>query len=279
MNLYSINTGYFKLDGGAMFGVVPKSIWQKLNTPDENNMCNWAMRCLLIEDGKRLILVDNGMGNKQDSKFFSYYFLNGEDSLEKSLAKYGFEKNDITDVFLTHLHFDHCGGSIEKENDDLIPAFKNATYWSNESHWQWATEPNDREKASFLKENILPIKQSGQLQFIEVSDGIAFTENIKVRFMFGHTEAMMLPEINYKSKTIVYMADLLPSVAHIPVPYVMAYDTRPLETLKEKKAFLTEAQGNDYILFFEHDAVNECCTLQLTEKGIRTKNIFKLSDI
>ena len=279
MNLYSINTGYFKLDGGAMFGVVPKSIWQKLNTPDENNMCNWAMRCLLIEDGKRLILVDNGMGNKQDEKFFSYYFLNGEDSLEKSLAKYGFEKNDITDVFLTHLHFDHCGGSIEKENDDLIPAFKNATYWSNESHWQWATEPNDREKASFLKENILPIKQSGQLQFIEVSDGIAFTENIKVRFMFGHTEAMMLPEINYKSKTIVYMADLLPSVAHIPVPYVMAYDTRPLETLKEKKAFLTEAQGNDYILFFEHDAVNECCTLQLTEKGIRTKNIFKLSDI
>ena len=279
MNLYSINTGYFKLDGGAMFGVVPKSIWQKLNTPDENNMCNWAMRCLLIEDGKRLILVDNGMGNKQDSKFFSYYFLNGEDSLEKSLAKYGFEKNDITDVFLTHLHFDHCGGSIEKENDDLIPAFKNATYWSNESHWQWATEPNDREKASFLKENILPIKQSGQLQFIEVSDGIAFTENIKVRFMFGHTEAMMLPQINYKSKTIVYMADLLPSVAHIPVPYVMAYDTRPLETLKEKKAFLTEAQGNDYILFFEHDAVNECCTLQLTEKGIRTKNIFKLNDI
>jgi len=279
MNLYSINTGYFKLDGGAMFGVVPKSIWQKLNTPDENNMCNWAMRCLLIEDGKRLILVDNGMGNKQDEKFFSYYFLNGEDSLEKSLAKYGFEKNDITDVFLTHLHFDHCGGSIEKENDDLIPAFKNATYWSNESHWQWATEPNDREKASFLKENILPIKQSGQLQFIEVSDGIAFTENIKVRFMFGHTEAMMLPQINYKSKTIVYMADLLPSIAHIPVPYVMAYDTRPLETLKEKIAFLTEAQENDYILFFEHDAVNECCTLQLTEKGIRTKNIFKLSDI
>ena len=202
MNLYSINTGYFKLDGGAMFGVVPKSIWQKLNAPDGNNMCNWAMRCLLIENGKRLILVDNGMGNKQDSKFFSYYFLNGEDSLEKSLAKYGFQKDDITDVFLTHLHFDHCGGSIEKQNDALVPAFKNAIYWSNESHWQWATQPNDREKASFLKENILPIRQSGQLQFIEVSDGIAFDENIKVRFMFGHTEAMMLPQINYNGKVV-----------------------------------------------------------------------------
>ena len=279
MNLYSINTGYFKLDGGAMFGVVPKSIWEKLNVPDENNMCNWAMRCLLIEDGKRLILVDNGMGNKQDAKFFSYYFLNGEDSLEQSLAKHGFQKSDITDVFLTHLHFDHCGGSIEKEDDHLVPAFKNATYWSNESHWQWAIEPNDREKASFLKENILPIKQSGQLKFIEVNDGIAFNENIKVRFMFGHTEAMMLPQINYRNKIIVYMADLLPSIAHIPVAYVMAYDTRPLETLKEKKAFLSEAQQNDYILFFEHDAINECCDLQLTDRGIRSKDNFKLADI
>jgi len=279
MNLYSINTGYFKLDGGAMFGVVPKSMWQKLNNPDENNMCNWAMRCLLIEDGKRLILVDNGMGNKQDAKFFSYYFLNGEDSLEKSLAKHGFQKSDITDVFLTHLHFDHCGGSIQKENGNLVPAFQNAIYWCNESHWQWATNPNDREKASFLKENILPIKQSGQLRFIEVNDGIAFNENIKVRFMFGHTEAMMLPQINYKDKTIVYMADLLPSIAHIPVSYVMAYDTRPLETLREKKAFLSEGQQNDYILFFEHDAVHECCTLQLTEKGIRSKDIFKLTDM
>ena len=279
MNLYSINTGYFKLDGGAMFGVVPKSIWQKLNTPDGNNMCNWAMRCLLIEDGNRLILVDNGMGNKQDEKFFSYYFLNGEDSLEKSLAKYGFQKKDITDVFLTHLHFDHCGGSIEKENGELVSAFKNAIYWSNESHWQWAIEPNDREKASFLKENILPIEQSGQLKFIDVNDGITFNENIKVRFMFGHTEAMMLPQINYKGTTIVYMADLLPSIAHIPVPYVMAYDTRPLETLKEKKAFLAEAQQNDYIFFFEHDAFNECCTLQITEKGIRSKDVFKVTDI
>jgi glyoxylase-like metal-dependent hydrolase (beta-lactamase superfamily II) len=279
MNLYSINTGYFKLDGGAMFGVVPKSIWQKLNQPDENNMCNWAMRCLLIEDGKRLILIDNGMGNKQDAKFFSYYYLHGEDTLEKSLAKHGFEKSDITDVFLTHLHFDHCGGSIEKNGDALVTAFKNAIYWSNKNHWQWATEPNDREKASFLKENILPIKQSGQLQFIEVRDGIAFNDTIKIRFMFGHTEAMMLPQITYKNKTVVYMADLLPSIAHIPVPYVMGYDTRPLETLKEKKAFLIEAQQNDFVLFFEHDAINECCTLQVTEKGIRSKDIFTLADI
>lgn len=279
MNLYSINAGHFKLDGGAMFGVVPKSIWQKLNTPDENNMCRWAMRCLLIEDGNRLILVDNGMGNKQDEKFFGHYSIHGDDTLERSLAKYGFNKSDITDVFLTHLHFDHCGGSIEKENETLIPAFKNATYWTNENHWLWATEPNDREKASFLKENILPIKKSGQLKFIKVSDRISFNEEIKVRFMYGHTEAMMLLQINYKDKTIIYMADLLPSVAHIPLPYVMAYDTRPLETLKEKKAFLNEAQQNNYILFFEHDAEHECCTLQLTDKGIRSKDVFRLSDI
>ncbi len=279
MNLYAINAGHFKLDGGAMFGVVPKSMWQKLNTPDENNMCSWAMRCLLIEDGNRLILVDNGMGNKQDAKFFGHYFLHGDDTLERSLAKHGFNKADITDVFLTHLHFDHCGGSIQKENETFVPAFRNAIYWSNENHWQWATEPNDREKASFLIENILPIKESGQLKFIKVSDYISFNEEIKVRFMYGHTEAMMLPQINYKDKTIIYMADLLPSAAHIPLPYVMAYDTRPLETLKEKKAFLNEAQQNDYILFFEHDAKLECCTLQLTDRGIRSKEVFRLCDI
>ena len=279
MKLYSINAGHFKLDGGAMFGVVPKSMWQKLNPPDENNMCSWAMRCLLIEDEHRLILVDNGMGNKQDEKFFGHYFLHGEDSLERSLAKNGFNKEDITDVFLTHLHFDHCGGSIERNEDELRPAFKNATYWSNEKHWQWAINPNDREKASFLKENILPIEQSGKLKFIDVKEGISFTENIKVRFMYGHTEAMMLPQIKYKEKSIVFMADLLPSVAHIPVPYVMAYDMRPLETLKEKKLFLTEAQQQDYILFFEHDPEVECCTLQLTEKGIRSRDIFFVSDI
>lgn len=279
MKLYSINTGYFKLDGGAMFGVVPKSMWQKLNPPDENNMCSWALRCLLIEDGERLILVDNGMGNKQDEKFFGHYYLHGDDTLENSLAKNGFGKDDITDVFLTHLHFDHCGGSIEKNGDKLIPAFKNATYWSNQKHWQWAINPNEREKASFLKENILPIEQSGQLKFIDTKEGISFNDNIKVRFVNGHTEAMMLPQINYKNKTIIFMADLLPSAAHIPIPYVMAYDMRPLETLNEKKLFLNEAQQNDYILFFEHDPKIECCNLQLTEKGVRNKETFLLSDI
>lgn len=279
MKIHSINAGYFKLDGGAMFGVVPKSIWQKLNPSDENNMCNWAMRCMLIEDEGRVILIDNGMGNKQSEKFFGYYYLNGDDTLDKSLAKYGFSKDDITDVFLTHLHFDHCGGSIEKEGDKLVTAFKNATYWSNESHWKWATQPNDREKASFLKENILPIQESGKLKFIEQKEGIQFTKNIKLRFVNGHTESMMLPEINYKDKTMVYVADLFPSVAHIPVPYVMAYDTRPLKTLIEKKTFLDEALEKDFILFFEHDPQIECCTLQLTDRGIRSKQTFKLENI
>jgi glyoxylase-like metal-dependent hydrolase (beta-lactamase superfamily II) len=279
MKLYTINAGYFKLDGGAMFGVVPKSMWEKLNPADENNMCNWAMRCLLIEDEGRLILIDNGMGNKQDEKFFGYYFLNGEDTLEKSLAKYGFTKDDITDVFLTHLHFDHCGGSIEKVGEKLVPAFKKAIYWSNENHWQWATNPNDREKASFLKENILPIQESGKLKFIESIEGIEFSKNINIRFVNGHTESMMLPQIKYKDRTIIYMADLLPSVAHIPVPYIMAYDTRPLETLKEKKSFLTEAYQKDFILFFEHDPEIECCNLQLTSKGVRSKETFKVEDL
>lgn len=279
MKLYTINAGYFKLDGGAMFGVVPKSMWQKLNPPDERNLCNWAMRCLLIEEGNRLILIDNGMGNKQDEKFFRHYYLNGDDTLEKSLAKNGFAKEDITDVFLTHLHFDHCGGSIEKADDKLLPAFKNAIYWSNEKHWDWATNPNDREKASFLKENILPIQESGQLKFIETQEGIEFAKNFTIRFVSGHTESMMLPQINYKGKTIIYMADLLPSVAHIPIPYIMAYDTRPLKTLNEKKLFLSEAQQKDYILFFEHDPLIECCNLQLTERGVRSEDVFKLEDI
>jgi len=279
MKLYAINAGHFKLDGGAMFGVVPKSIWNKLNPSDENNMCNWAMRCMLVEDEGRLILIDNGMGSKQGEKFFGYYFLNGEETLDKSLAKHGFSKEDITDVFLTHLHFDHCGGSIKKIDDKLVPAFKNATYWSNENHWKWATQPNDREKASFLKENILPIQESGKLKFIEVKEGIEFTKNIKLRFVNGHTESMMLPEINYKGKTIVYMADLLPSLAHIPIPYIMSYDTRPLETLAEKKSFLSEALEKDFILFFEHDREIECCNLQLTDKGIRRKQTFRLESI
>ena len=286
MKLYTINTGFFKLDGGAMFGVVPKSIWNKLNPADENNMCNWAMRCLLIEDGNRLILVDNGIGNKQDAKFFSYYYLHGDATLDGSLQQYGFNREDITDVFLTHLHFDHCGGSIVREGERLVPAFKNAVYWSNEKHWLWATYPNEREKASFLKENILPIQASGQLQFIaspepseDVLPSASFTDRFSVRFVNGHTEAMMLPQLKYKGKTLVYMADLLPSAAHLPLPYVMAYDMFPLTTLQEKKSFLTEAVEKDYILFFEHDAQIECATVKQTEKGIRLNETFALGDI
>ena len=278
MNVYSINTGYFKLDGGAMFGVVPKSIWNNINPADENNLCSWALRCLLIEDGNRLTLIDNGIGDKQNEKFFSHYYLHGDDSLDKSLAAHGFSKDDITDVILTHLHFDHCGGSIIREGEKLLPAFKHAVYWSNARHWKWATEPNDREKASFLKENILPIKESGQLKFIE-SEGQHFPDNIVIRQVFGHTEAMMLPQISYKGKTILYMADLLPSAGHIPIPCIMGYDMFPLTTLNEKKSFLLEALQNDYILFFEHDPKIECCNLQLTEKGIRMKDRFLLSEI
>lgn len=280
MKLYTIDTGFFKLDGGAMFGVVPKSIWQKTNPADEFNLCSWAMRCLLVQDGDRLILIDNGIGYKQDERFLKHYHLHGDDTLEKSLTNLGFSKDDITDAFLTHLHFDHCGGSIERQEDGaLVPAFKNATFWSNKEHWQWAFEPNDREKASFLKENILPIQESGKLKFIDVVDGVSFSDHIQIRFAFGHTNAMMLPQISYKGKTILYMADMLPSVGHIPMPYVMSYDMFPLNTLQEKKKYLEEAVQNDYILFLEHDPLNECCTLQETEKGIRVKDTFKLSEI
>lgn len=280
MKLYSINTGFFKLDGGAMFGVVPKSMWNKLNPADENNLCTWAMRSLLIEDGNRLILVDTGIGNKQDAKFFSHYYLHGEDTMDKTLASHGFHRNDITDVLLTHLHFDHVGGAIVIEKNKMVPAFKNATYWSNEQHWQWATKPNDREKASFLKENIQPIQDSGKLKFIEVKEDIAFSANITIRFVNGHTHAMMLPQINnYKGRTLVYVADLLPSIGHIPIPYVMAYDMFPLTTLQEKKAFLQEALQNSFVLFFEHDPLYECCTLHMTEKGIRAKDRFRLEEL
>lgn len=279
MKLYTIDTEYFKLDGGAMFGVVPKSIWNKLNPADENNMCNWAMRCLLIEDGNKLILIDNGLGNKQSEKFFSYYYLHGDATLNSSLAKHGFHKDDITDVILTHLHFDHCGGSVDRIDGKLIPAFKNATYWSNKRHWNWATNPNEREKASFLKENILPLQEHGQLKFVPDEEGYQLFDNVKIRFVNGHTDAMMLPQINYNGRTIVYMADLLPATYHIPLPYVMAYDMFPLTTLNEKRSFLTEALANDYTLYFEHDPVTECCTLQQTERGIREKEKFKLVEI
>jgi len=278
MRLFTVNSGYFKLDGGAMFGVVPKSLWNKANPADENNMCSWAMRCLLIEHGNYKILVDNGMGNKQDEKFFGHYYMHGDDTLEKSLAKHGFSMDDITDVFLTHLHFDHCGGSIKREGDKLVPAFKNAVYWSNEKHWQSATNPNDREKASFLKENILPIEESGQLRFVESADNTEWIDDIRIRYVNGHTDFMMLPQINYNGHTLLYCADLLPSVAHIPMPWIMAYDMRPLDTLNEKRRLLNEAAANNYTLFFEHDPKIECCTLQDTDKGVRMKETFTLSE-
>ena len=283
MKIHVLNTGYFKLDGGAMFGVVPKSLWSRTNPSDQNNMCSWAIRSLLIEDGNRLMLIDTGMGDKQSEKFFSHYYLHGTDSLDKNLHKLGYTKDDITDVFLTHLHFDHCGGAIawnEKKNG-YRPNFKNATYWSTENHWNWAINPNGRENASFLKENILPIQESGQLKFIK-KDG-QFTknvfENIDVLFVDGHTENMMIPHIRYKGKTLVFMADLLPSVGHIPLPYVMGYDTRPLTTLKEKGEFLSHAEEENYVLFLEHDSVNECCTLQNTEKGIRLDQCFNFNEM
>ncbi len=262
-----------------MFGVVPKTLWSRTNPADENNLCTWAMRCLLVEDGGKLILIDTGIGNKQDEKFFSHYYLHGDATLDKSLAALGFHRDDITDVFLTHLHFDHVGGAVVRDGEKLLPAFKNATYWSNAQHWDWAVNPNDREKASFLKENILPIQESGQLKFISTEDGVKFSDNFNVRFVYGHTDAMMLPLISYKEKNILYMADLLPSTGHIPLPYVMAYDMFPLTTLHEKKLFLTEAAEKEYILYLEHDPVNECCTLKNTEKGIKLNETFNLNDI
>lgn len=279
MKLHTIDTGLFKLDGGAMFGVVPKTIWSKTNPADENNLCTWAMRCLLVEHENRLILIDTGIGNKQSEKFFSHYYLHGNARMDSSLAALGFHRDDITDVFLTHLHFDHVGGAVIRDGENLLPAFKNATYWSNPKHWDWAVNPNDREKASFFKENIIPIQESGQLKFVDTGDNINFMKDFNIRFVSGHTESMMLPLINYKGKQILYMADLLPSVGHLPIPYVMAYDMFPLQTLAEKKIFINEALEKEYILYFEHDPENECCTLQQTEKGIRMKEAFKLSEI
>ena len=278
MKIHVVNTGYFKLDGGAMFGVVPKSIWQRTNPADANNMIDMSMRCMLIEDGNRLILIDTGLGNKQSDKFYSYYYLFGDFSLDTSLKKYGFHRDDITDIFLTHLHFDHCGGVIKRNKEGLlIPGFKNAKVWSNQKHWKWATEPNAREKASFLKENINPIKESGQLEFIHSNykDQIGFD----VLFMDGHTEKQMLPKIIYQGKTLVFMADLLPTIGHIPLPYVMGYDTRPLLTIKEKEHFLNMAADNEYFLFLEHDAYTEICTVHHTNKGVRLKSTHQFKDI
>ena len=284
MKIYPILTGNFKLDGGAMFGVVPKSLWSRTNPADENNMCTWSMRCMLIEDGDRLTLIDTGIGNKQSEKFFSFYFLHGDFSLDSSLNALGFHRDDITDVFLTHLHFDHCGGAIERRGSGggFVPAFKNARFWSNERHWKWATEPNDREKASFLSENILPIRESGQLEMIKVGeeDGIYTTGlGFDILLVSGHTDAQMCPVLDYQGKKLVFMADLLPSTGHIPLPYLMGYDTRPLITLQEKKTFMQQAADDEYILFLEHDSANELCTVKNTEKGVRLRETFQFNEV
>jgi glyoxylase-like metal-dependent hydrolase (beta-lactamase superfamily II) len=278
MNLKVINTGNFKLDGGAMFGVVPKVIWNKLNPADENNLCNWAMRCLLVEDGNRLILIDTGIGQKQSDKFFGYYYLNGQDSLEKSLHAAGVDFNDITDVLLTHLHFDHCGGAVKwnTARDGYEPTFSKAVYWSHQAHWNHAINPNLREKPSFLEENILPIQQSGQLKF--VGEDLKISDNISVILANGHTEKMMCPKINTCNKTLVYMADMIPSTAHIPVNFLMSYDIRPLEVMAEKELFLKQAADENYVLFFEHDNAVECVTVEQTDKGVRASQKGNLSD-
>lgn len=287
MQLYSIDTGNFKLDGGAMFGVVPKLIWNKLNPADENNLCTWALRCLLIVEGDRKILIDTGMGNKQDAKFFSHYQPSNTVSLKEALLKINISITEITDVLLTHLHFDHVGGAVEKNDDKLVTVFPNATYWVSETQWALSMFPNKREKASFLAENLLPLKESGQLKLITIPayhssnslQEIHFIENISCFVVNGHTQGMLLPKINFNNKTLVYLADLLPSVGHIPIPYVMGYDMQPLLTLNEKELFLNAALKNNYTLFFEHDPINECCNLKNTDKGIRADKVFKLADL
>lgn len=278
MKLSVINSGFFKLDGGAMFGVVPKSIWNKTNPADDNNLCTWATRCLLVEDGDRLILIDNGIGNKQSPEFFRHYYLHGDDSLLGSIKKAGYSPSDITDMFLTHLHFDHCGGGVKKEGEKLSLVFPNATYWSNQSHWDWAIRPNPREKASFLKENILPMEESGHLKLIE-ANAPSPIDQFNIFYANGHTEQMMLPMVHFKDKVVCFAADLIPSASHIPLPYVMGYDTRPLITMTEKERFLHEAAVKHHVLFFEHDPVIECCTVKQTEKGVRLDQTFALSEI
>lgn len=285
MKLYPLQCGKFKLDGGAMFGVVPKTLWQRTNPADDNNLIELGTRSLLIEDGKKLVLIDCGLGDKQNEKFFGHYSLWGDDTLEKNLAKFGFVKDDITDVFLTHLHFDHCGGAIEWNNDKTgyQASFKNANYWSNENHWEWATNPNPREKASFLSENILPIQESGQLNFLDLpqTGNYKFGTELKMDVIFvdGHTEKQMLPVIKYQDKTIVFAADLIPTAGHIPQVYVMGYDTRPLLTMEEKDKFLQQCIEHDYILFFEHDAHNELATLKMTDRGVKLDETFSFNEV
>ncbi len=278
MQVYSVDTGMFKLDGGAMFGVVPKVIWNKLNPSDENNLCTWAMRCMLVVEGNRKILIDTGMGKKQSEKFFSHYYPHGDGELVQSLHQLGFTTDEITDVILTHLHFDHCGGAVCLVDEKLVPTFPNATYWSNENHWNWAIHPNSREKASFLKENFVPLQEHGQLKFIEEVPGqkTRFSDNIEILFVHGHTKSMMLPLVHFKGKKICYMADLIPSSLHVPLPYVMGYDMFPMTTLIEKENYLEEALKEDHILFFEHDPIAECCTIEKTEKGFKRKDCYNL---
>ena len=279
MELFAVDTGFFKLDGGAMFGVVPKSIWSRTNPSDENNLCPWAMRCLLVSDGNRLVLIDNGIGDKQDARFFSHYYLHGDASLAKSLQQLGVHPTDITDVFLTHLHFDHCGGSVKYGSHGQYElTFPRATYWTNEDHWNWATVPNPREKASFLEENILPLQEHGALKYLDLATKSLFP-GVDFLTMDGHTDKQMLPKMQYKGHTLVFMADLLPSVGHLPLAYVMGYDTRPLLTLQEKQQFLEIAARDQYVLFLEHDSVHECCTVKMTEKGVRVDQTFRLDEL
>lgn len=279
MELFAVDTGFFKLDGGAMFGVVPKSIWSRTNPSDENNLCPWAMRCLLVSDGNRLVLIDNGIGDKQDARFFSHYYLHGDASLAKSLQQLGVHPTDITDVFLTHLHFDHCGGGVKYGSHGQYElTFPRATYWTNEDHWNWATVPNPREKASFLEENILPLQEHGALKYLDLATKSLFP-GVDFLTMDGHTDKQMLPKMQYKGHTLVFMADLLPSVGHLPLAYVMGYDTRPLLTLQEKQQFLEIAARDQYVLFLEHDSVHECCTVKMTEKGVRVDQTFRLDEL